>query len=100
MTTRHRAHTNTTPLKLNLHDDNLLEIFSNKNTQKEKQQSWPKVNVPPNFTVLKPRPLTITESTDLLRFVTATAGLALILFTGAFVLGWKVDTLFAPELNA
>ena len=53
-----------------------------------------------NFTVPKPRPLTITESTDLLGFATATAGLALRLFTGAFVLGWKVDTLFAPELNA
>ena len=48
----------------------------------------------------KPRPFTITESTDLLGFTTATAGLALRLFTGAFVLGWKVDTLFAPELNA
>ncbi|KAL3815328.1 hypothetical protein ACHAXA_010010 [Cyclostephanos tholiformis] len=53
--------------------------------------------MPPGFIPPEPRPLTITESTDLGGFVTALAALALRLATGAFVLGWKVDTIFAPE---
>jgi glutathione S-transferase len=58
---------------------------------------WPKVEVPLDFIAPEPRPLTITESTNLGGFFTASAGLALRLATGAFVLGWKVETLFAPE---
>lgn len=55
------------------------------------------VEVPSDFVAPEPRPLTITESTDLGEFATATVGLALRLLTGAFVLGWKVDTVLAPE---
>jgi glutathione S-transferase len=57
----------------------------------------PRVEIPAGFTPPEPRPLTITESTDLGGFITASAGLALRLATGAFVLGWKLDTIFAPE---
>eukprot|EP00571_Detonula_confervacea_P014530 CAMPEP_0172308430 /NCGR_PEP_ID=MMETSP1058-20130122/9023_1 /TAXON_ID=83371 /ORGANISM="Detonula confervacea, Strain CCMP 353" /LENGTH=330 /DNA_ID=CAMNT_0013020841 /DNA_START=55 /DNA_END=1044 /DNA_ORIENTATION=- len=76
---------------------NLLDNFFSSNNKNQKQQSWPKVEVPSDFIVPEPRPLTITESTDLTGFVTASTGLALRLATGAFVLGWKVDTFFAPE---
>jgi glutaredoxin len=55
------------------------------------------VTIPSDFILPEPRPLTITKSTDLGGFVTSSAVLALRLATGAFVLGWKVDTLFAPE---
>ena len=61
------------------------------------RSQWPKVEVPSDFIAPAPRPLTITESTNLGGFVTASAGLALRLATGAFVLGWKVETIFAPE---
>ena len=53
--------------------------------------------MPPDFIAPTPRPLTITESPNLGGFVTASAGLALHLATGAFVLGWNVETIFAPE---
>ena len=63
----------------------------------ERQSQWPKVKIPSDFILPEPRPLTITKSTDLGGFVTSSLVLALRLATGAFVLGWKVDTLFAPE---
>lgn len=72
---------------LNLFDS----IFQNQ------QQQTNKVQVPPNFVPPEPRPLTITEGTDLASFTTASAALALRLGTGAFVLGWKVDTLFSDD---
>ncbi|KAL7532999.1 hypothetical protein ACHAXR_004979 [Thalassiosira sp. AJA248-18] len=73
------------PLKLNnIFNTELLDGLFPKN---ERQTQWPKVDVPPGFTVPEPRPLTITESTDLGGFVAASAGLALRLATGAFVLG-------------
>ena len=55
------------------------------------------MKIPSDFILPEPRPLTITKSTDLGGFVTSSLVLALRLATGAFVLGWKVDTLFAPE---
>lgn len=61
------------------------------------RSQWPKVEAPPDFIAPTPRPLTITESTNLGGFVTASAGLALRLATGAFVLGWNLETIFAPE---
>jgi glutathione S-transferase len=78
------------PLKLNLLDN------INKN---DDRNDWPKVSAPPNFITPEPKPLTITESTDLFAFATAAAGLVLRLGTGAFVLGWKIDSFLAPELD-
>ena len=79
------------PLKLGFLD----QILKNNG----KSDDLPVVTVPANFVVPEPKPLTITESTDLVGFASATVGLALRLATGAFVLGWKIDTIFAPELN-
>ncbi len=76
--------------KIRSHVDTRLKLNLN-------QSEWPRAEMPPGFIPPEPRPLTITESTDLGGFVTASAGLALRLATGAFVLGWKVDTIFAPE---
>ena len=78
------------PLKLGLLD----QIF-----KKDESNNWPQVTAPSDFVVPEPKPLTITESTDLAGFASAAAGLALRLGTGAFVLGWKIDTILAPELN-
>lgn len=60
---------------------------------------WPEVSAPPGFVPPEPKPLTITESTDLAGFLSSAVGLALRLGTGAFVLGWKIDTIQAPEVN-
>ena len=80
----------TVPLKLGLLD----QIFKSNS-----DGDWPKVSAPPNFVLPEPKPLTITDSTDFGGFVRASAGLALRLGTGAFVLGWKIDTLLASEVN-
>ncbi len=61
------------------------------------QDQQPRVQAPPNFIPPEPKPLAITEGTDLKEFATASAGLALRLATGAFVLGWKVDSLFFED---
>lgn len=79
-----------------------LHILGNKNLRDSlfsfnKQSQWPTVQAPPNFIAPEPRPLTITNSTNLSGLVSSSAGLALRLATGAFVLGWKVDTIFAPD---
>lgn len=82
--------------QLNLFNTNFLEdIFGNVGG-KNQEQSYPKVELPPNFTIPEPRPLTITESTNLSGFLTSSITLALRLATGAFVLGWKIDTILAP----
>lgn len=57
----------------------------------------PKVQAPANFQVPEPKPLTLTRPSDVPSVLRSSAGLALRLGTGAFVLGWKIDTLFAPE---
>jgi glutathione S-transferase len=67
----------------------LDEIFS--------QTSTPKVSAPKGFVPPEPRPLTVTETTDVGKLLKSSAALAVRLATGAFVLGWKVDTIFAPE---
>jgi len=74
-----------------------LNLFENIFDQQQKKQQWPKVEVPSDFVIPEPQPLTITESTDLVGFATASAGLALRLATGAFVLGWQIDSIFAED---
>lgn len=64
---------------------------------KQQQQQQPRVQAPLNFVPPEPQPLTITEGTDLKEFATASAGLVFRLATGAFVLGWRVDTLFFDD---
>jgi glutathione S-transferase len=53
----------------------------------------PKVQVPDDFVAPEPKPLEITSKTDLIDFASNALALALRLGTGAFTLGWKIDTI-------
>jgi len=55
------------------------------------------VQKPENFAVPEPKPLQIPESTDLGKFAKNTLALAFRLGVSAFVLGWKIDTLFYED---
>jgi glutathione S-transferase len=57
----------------------------------------PKVRVPDNFEIPEPKPLTLTSSADLAGVLKSSAALAVRLGTGAFVLGWKIDSVFAKQ---
>jgi len=57
----------------------------------------PKVIVPDDFQTPEPQPLTLTRPSDLPSVLKSSLALALRLGTGAFVLGWKIDTLMAPD---
>lgn len=57
----------------------------------------PKVTAPQNFVVPEPKPLQISRPETLPEVIKQSIPLALRLGTTAFVLGWKIDTLFAPE---
>ena len=57
----------------------------------------PKVSAPKNFVPPEPQPLRFTESSDLGQALKASLALVVRLATGAFVLGWKIDSLFAPD---
>jgi len=60
-------------------------------------KSTPKVTLPPDFEVPEPKPLTLTRTSDLPSVLKSSAAFVVRLGTGAFVLGWKIDSLFAPE---
>lgn len=62
-----------------------------------KQQRSPKVSAPEGFQVPEPQPLALSESADLGQVLGSSAALVSRLATGAFVLGWKIDDVFAPE---
>lgn len=66
----------------------------NKTRSKNDEKNWPKVEVPDDFVIPEPQPLRVTRSSDLPSLFKSSLALALRLGTGAFVLGWKVDTLF------
>ncbi|KAL7520748.1 hypothetical protein ACHAWX_005458 [Stephanocyclus meneghinianus] len=83
------------PLQLNFGDNPFDRLFKKNFARNE----WPKVTAPPNFIPPEPKPNVLTESADFGGFLTAAAALAIRLGTGAFVLGWKIDTLAASELN-
>jgi len=61
--------------------------------------SRPKVQVPKDFVVPEPKPLSIAKGTDLVDFAKATLSLAVRLGTGAFTLGWKIDSFFHDDAN-
>ena len=56
-----------------------------------------KLKVPEDFRVPEPKPLTVTRPSDLPNLLKSAIALGVRLATGVFVLGWKVDTVFAPE---
>lgn len=62
-----------------------------------KTPTSPKVQAPSDFVAPEPKPLTLTRPSDLPSVLKSSAALAVRLGTGAFVLGWKIDSLFAPE---
>ena len=74
--------------------DNFLSQISSPSSS---SSTFPKVEVPPDFVVPEPQPLTLTRSSDLPSVLRSSAALAVRLATGVFVLGWKIDTIFAPE---
>lgn len=63
----------------------------------EKKSSTPKVQKPDDFVLPEPKPLQIDESTDMGRFTRNTLAFAIRLGVGAFVLGWKIDTIFYKD---
>ena len=66
-------------------------------TTKTSAGQYPKVEIPPDFSAPDPRPLTLTRASDLPSTLKSAAALAIRLATGVFVLGWRVDSIFAPE---
>lgn len=73
----------------------LDDLFkSSSSTTVKKPNSSPKVEVPPGFQIPEPKPLALTPSSDVPTILKSSVALAVRLATGAFVLGWKIDTLF------
>jgi len=66
-------------------------------TSTTKRRRGPTVEVPSDFVVPEPKPLTITESTDIGLFIKSTIAFVLRLGTGAFTLGWKIDDIFYDD---
>ena len=60
---------------------------------------YPSVKVPDDFVIPEPQPLTLTRSSDLPSVLKSSVALALRLGTGAFVLGWKIDSIFFDKDN-
>lgn len=75
-------------LRMGLLDD----LFSNNS-----KPNSPKVSAPANFQPPEPKPLALSDSADIGQLLGSSAALAVRLATGAFVLGWKIDTIFAPD---
>ena len=59
------------------------------------RNQYPKVELPEDFILPDPKPLTITNTSDVPSLLQSSAALAIRLATSAFVLGWKIDTIFA-----
>jgi glutathione S-transferase len=57
----------------------------------------PAVKAPVDFAPPEPKPLTLTRMSDLPSVLKSSAAFAVRLGTGAFVLGWQIDSFFAPE---
>ncbi|CAJ1934395.1 unnamed protein product [Cylindrotheca closterium] len=60
-------------------------------------QSTPKVSLPADFVVPEPKPLSISEKTDIVEFAKSSAAFVARLGTGAFTLGWKIDSIFFKD---
>lgn len=66
--------------------------------QNNNDKSRPNVEIPNDFIQPEPKPLQISESTDIIEFTKATLAFILRLGTGAFVLGWTIDTWFYKDV--
>jgi glutathione S-transferase len=69
----------------------LEDFFAPPPTKKQR------VEIPKDFVLPDPKPLTVTSKTDIPGFIKSSIALALRLGTGAFTLGWKIETLFFNE---
>jgi glutathione S-transferase len=69
-----------------------LDSFSELLAKSVSKVTPPKVQVPEDFVPPEPNPLTITSSADIPLFIKSTLAFALRLGTGAFTLGWKIDS--------
>lgn len=95
---QHAKSRSETEVQMGVFDD--LSNLLNKQNRKSSSilsSSTPKVEKPKGFVAPEPKPLTLTRSSDLFSVLKSSAALALRLGTGAFVLGWKIDTLFLNE---
>jgi glutathione S-transferase len=75
----------------------LQASFLDELLKKTSISSRPKVKVPDGFVVPEPKPLTIAEGTDMVEFGKSSLSLAARLGTGAFTLGWKIDSIFFDD---
>ena len=75
-----------------LHVGFFEDLFTKKTTPLR-----PTVQVPKDFIIPEPKPLALGKDTDLVDFAKATLSLAARLGTGAFTLGWKIDSLFHDD---
>lgn len=71
--------------------------FFDQLVNKNRKPSTPKVEIPADFAIPEAKPLALAEGTDIPGLIKSSLSLALRLGTGAFVLGWKIDTLVAPD---
>ena len=88
----HKATSSKTYRHMGLLDD-FFKTASTTTATSSFGKSSPRVEVPSDFEVPEPKPLTITSSTDVPALLKASIALALRLGTSAFVLGWKIDSL-------
>lgn len=75
----------------------LNSFFGNSKNLFQKVLPSPKVTVPVDFVIPEPKPLTVTRLDTVPDLLKRSIALGVRLGTGAFVLGWKIDTLFAPD---
>lgn len=80
-----------------LHVTNFLDDIKTKFGNTSNKGKSPAVEIPADFVVPEPKPLTVTRAEDLPELLKSSVALGLRLGTGAFTLGWKIDSLTAPE---
>ena len=73
---------------------NIFEDFLSGVSKPTKTTKTPQVTIPKDFQIPEPKPLTITDDKDLIDFIKSSIAFALRLGTGAFTLGWKIDSIF------
>lgn len=69
---------------------------NNNNKNNNNGKKTPTVTLPPDFQIPEPKPLSITRPSFIPSALKSSLALAIRLATGAFVLGWQIDTLTTP----
>ena len=78
---------------------NLYGFFDDLLTKKSPSSpsSKPRVELPPDFQLPEPKPLSLTSTADVPGFIKSSLAFAVRLGTGAFTLGWKIDNIFFQD---